>query len=41
MASQLVDMSDNVQERVRFGPFVADVHTHELWKEGVRIRLIG
>ncbi len=41
MASQTVDMSDNVRERVRFGPFVADVHTHELWKEGVRIRLIG
>lgn len=39
--SQLVDMSDNVQERVRFGPFVADVHTHELWKEGVRIKLVG
>ena len=41
MASQLVDMSDNVQERIRFGPFVADVHTHELWKEGIRIKLIG
>lgn len=41
MASQLVDMSDNVQERIRFGPFVADVHTHELWKQGIRIRLIG
>ncbi|HEX6802467.1 MAG TPA: winged helix-turn-helix domain-containing protein [Terriglobales bacterium] len=41
MASRLVNMSDNVQERVRFGPFVADVQTRELWKEGVRIRLIG
>lgn len=34
-------MGDNVQERVRFGPFVADLQTHELWKEGVRIKLIG
>jgi len=41
MASQLVGMSDNVWERVRFGPYVADIHTHELWKEGVRIKLIG
>jgi Tol biopolymer transport system component/DNA-binding winged helix-turn-helix (wHTH) protein len=41
MASQLVGMSDNVQERIRFGPFEADLHTHELWKEGIRIRLVG
>jgi Tol biopolymer transport system component/DNA-binding winged helix-turn-helix (wHTH) protein len=41
MASQLVDMSHNARDRIRFGPFVADVHTHELWKEGVRIKLIG
>jgi Tol biopolymer transport system component/DNA-binding winged helix-turn-helix (wHTH) protein len=34
-------MEDNVQERVRFGPFVADVQTHELWREGVRIKLMG
>jgi Tol biopolymer transport system component/DNA-binding winged helix-turn-helix (wHTH) protein len=41
MAGQLVDMSDSVRERIRFGPFEADMHTHELWKEGIRIRLIG
>lgn len=41
MASRLVDMSDNIQDRIRFGPFVADIHTHELWKEGIRIKLIG
>jgi Tol biopolymer transport system component/DNA-binding winged helix-turn-helix (wHTH) protein len=41
MASQLLDMNDNVQERVRFGPFEADVHTRELWRSGVRIKLIG
>src|SRR5690349_19307664 len=34
-------MEDNVQERVRFGPFVADVQTRELWREGVRIKLMG
>lgn len=41
MASQLVDMGDNVRERIRFGPYEADVHTHELWKEGIRIKLVG
>jgi Tol biopolymer transport system component/DNA-binding winged helix-turn-helix (wHTH) protein len=41
MASQLLDMDDNVQERIRFGPFEADVHTRELWRSGVRIKLIG
>jgi Tol biopolymer transport system component/DNA-binding winged helix-turn-helix (wHTH) protein len=41
MASQLLDMNDNVQERVRFGPFEADVHTRELWRAGIRIKLIG
>jgi Tol biopolymer transport system component/DNA-binding winged helix-turn-helix (wHTH) protein len=41
MASQLLDMNDNVQERMRFGPFEADVHTRELWRSGVRIKLIG
>jgi Tol biopolymer transport system component/DNA-binding winged helix-turn-helix (wHTH) protein len=41
MASRVVRMSDNVQDRVRFGPFEADLHTHELWKGGIRIRLLG
>jgi Tol biopolymer transport system component/DNA-binding winged helix-turn-helix (wHTH) protein len=41
MASQLVDMIDNGRERIRFGPFEADVHTHELWKQGIRIKLVG
>lgn len=41
MVSQPVRMSDSVRERVRFGAFEADIHTHELWKEGIRIRLIG
>src|SRR6202043_54543 len=27
--------------RVRFGPFEVDLHTHELWKYGTRIRLVG
>jgi Tol biopolymer transport system component/DNA-binding winged helix-turn-helix (wHTH) protein len=41
MATRLLDMNDNVQERMRFGPFEADVHTRELWRSGVRIKLIG
>jgi Tol biopolymer transport system component/DNA-binding winged helix-turn-helix (wHTH) protein len=41
MVGQLLDMHNNVQERIRFGPFEADVHTRELWKSGVRIKLIG
>src|SRR3984893_2936697 len=41
MATRLLDMNDNVQERIRFGPFEADVHTRELWRVGVRIKLIG
>ena len=27
--------------RVKFGPFEADLHTHEIWKLGVKIKLIG
>lgn len=41
MASQLARMSENVEDRLRFGPFETDLHTHELWKEGIRIKLLG
>jgi Tol biopolymer transport system component/DNA-binding winged helix-turn-helix (wHTH) protein len=34
-------MSGNGADRVQFGPFEADLHTHELWKYGTRIRLVG
>jgi len=27
--------------KVRFGPFEADLHTHEIWKHGVKIKLVG
>ena len=27
--------------RVKFGPFEADAHTHEIWKHGIKIRLVG
>jgi len=27
--------------RVKFGPFEADLHTHEIWKHGVKIKLVG
>lgn len=34
-------MMENGSNRVRFGPFVVDLRTHELWKEGIRLRLSG
>lgn len=34
-------MTGNGSDRVRFGPFEVDLHTHELWKYGTRIRLVG
>jgi len=27
--------------RVRFGPYEVDLHTHELWKHGTRLKLVG
>ena len=27
--------------RLRFGAYEADLHTHELWKHGTRIKLVG
>src|SRR5262245_3163564 len=27
--------------RVKFGPFEADLYTHEIWKHGVKIKLVG
>jgi Tol biopolymer transport system component/DNA-binding winged helix-turn-helix (wHTH) protein len=35
-------MSDVIQpDRVRFGPYEVDLHTHEVWKFGTRVRLVG
>ncbi len=35
-------MSPNeVSHRVRFGPYEADLRTHELWKHGTRLKLSG
>jgi Tol biopolymer transport system component/DNA-binding winged helix-turn-helix (wHTH) protein len=34
-------MNGNRPDRVQFGPFEADLHTHELWKYGTRIKLVG
>jgi len=34
-------MNENGADRVQFGPFEADLHTHELWKYGTRIKLVG
>lgn len=27
--------------QVKFGPFAADLYTHEIWKHGVKIKLVG
>ena len=34
-------MIPNDSERARFGPYEVDLHTHELWKFGTRLKLIG
>ncbi len=34
-------MSGARPTRVKFGPFEADAHTHEIWKHGIKIKLVG
>src|SRR5450631_875003 len=34
-------MTGNGSDRARFGPFEVDLHTHELWKFGTRLKLVG
>src|SRR5215813_12895571 len=34
-------MTSSEPHRVRFGPYEADLDTHELWKNGVRVKLGG
>jgi DNA-binding response OmpR family regulator len=34
-------MGGSGTDRLQFGPFEVDLHTHELWKHGTRIKLIG
>ncbi len=34
-------MTANDSHRARFGPFEVDLHTHELWKFGTRLKLVG
>jgi len=34
-------MNGSSAERVKFDPFEADLHTHEIWKFGVKIKLVG
>ena len=34
-------MNGSSSDRVKFGPFEADLHTHEIWKFGVKIKLVG
>ena len=34
-------MPNDLSTRLRFGPFRVDLHTHELWKHGTRLKLSG
>src|SRR4029077_2985063 len=34
-------MTNGIQDRVRFGAFEADLRTHELWKNGLKLKLGG
>ncbi len=34
-------MTGNDSNRARFGPYEVDLHTHELWKYGTRLKLVG
>ena len=34
-------MNGKNSDRVRFGPYEADLHTYELWKFGIRLKLVG
>ena len=34
-------MTQNVSNRARFGSFEVDLYTHELWKFGTRLKLVG
>lgn len=34
-------MTFHDSHRARFGPFEVDLHTHELWKFGTRLKLVG
>ena len=34
-------MPNDVPDRVRFGAYEVDLHTHELWKHGLRLKLVG
>jgi Tol biopolymer transport system component/DNA-binding winged helix-turn-helix (wHTH) protein len=34
-------MIPNDPQRARFGPYEVDLHTHELWKFGTRLKLVG
>ena len=36
-----LQMTSIYPHRVRFGPFEADLETHELWKNGIRVKLGG
>src|SRR5215475_1404167 len=34
-------MTESLHERVKFGPFEADLNTREIWKSGLKLKLSG
>ncbi len=41
LGAELGTMNGARPSRLKFGPFEADVHTHEIWKHGIKIKLVG
>lgn len=37
----MINSSEHHSDRARFGPFEVDLQTHELWKFGTRLKLVG
>jgi len=35
------EWTNSRSDRLRFGPYEVDLHTHELWKFGMRLKLVG
>jgi Tol biopolymer transport system component/DNA-binding winged helix-turn-helix (wHTH) protein len=40
-AAEYKQMTSEDSNRARFGPYEVDLHTHELWKFGMRLKLVG
>src|SRR5579871_4660399 len=41
IGAEMTNSSEHHSDRARFGPFEVDLQTHELWKYGTRLKLVG